>query len=203
MYIYIYIYINAVVLLSSPSLAFSSDIIWSKFVLKTVCQKHCKNWGFNTCKKLRANISGVIIWSLKLAMFKMHKLGPDSDTYLDQRMIPQKGFFLKMCRNKYFNGVFDINQILAPKKAPKTITFTFCKQKKGLFKNVLLQPPSWPKIGDPCSPNIDAEQQTQLKIKKNTKIRKQVLKNKQKTKNNKKWWKNLSNVMFWCCSFMK
>ena len=95
-HIYIYIYICAVELLSGPSLAFSGFIIWSKFVfLNTVCPQHYKNRGFSTFlnKKLRTNISGVIIWS-KLALLKRTQLGPENNPYLDQIMTPQMYLFL-------------------------------------------------------------------------------------------------------------
>ena len=94
-YIYIYIYICCGV------------IIWSKFCLlrgyylaqvcffNTVCQRHYKNRGFSTfvvTKKLRAQNSGVVIWS-ECAFLKRTQLGSDNNPYLDQIITPQTVFW--------------------------------------------------------------------------------------------------------------
>ena len=98
--VYIYIYIC---------------MLWSYYLVQvwpfegllsgpSLFEKHCLSKtlykiGVSECfvtKKLRANISGVIIWS-KFAFLKRTQLGPGSNPYLDQIITPQNivfwGFF--------------------------------------------------------------------------------------------------------------
>ena len=75
--------------------------------------------------KLRAKISGVIIWS-KFVFFKRTQLGPDTDPCLDQIKTPQDACFF--CVFFAFQNVlkylfFEKQPKIGKKAPPKTITF--------------------------------------------------------------------------------
>ena len=81
MYIYIYIHISAVELLSGPSLAFLIVTNWAKFVCFSTLfvKQHYKNKGFSRSffkKKVRAQFLIGTNWA-KLVFFG-HQLGPSN-----------------------------------------------------------------------------------------------------------------------------
>ena len=202
---------HAVELLSGPSLAFWGAIIWSKlFVLKKQSlSQNTMNIGvsahFSEKKGSALKFEGLLSgpsWPFP----KSNKLGPDNNSYLDQKITPPYVFCLKKrCWNTYFYSFFqNINQILAKKWPPKTIACTFCKIQvinKRRFVAVPLL--TIFKLVFFLKENIDVEIKHNLKSG-NKKRREQINdKTRQKTPKTERIEENkLSNWMFWCSSFM-
>ena len=105
-----------------------------------------------------------------------------------------------MCWNTYFYSAFWISTKICPKNGPKKITFH-------ILQNRFL-PHFWPKIGVFQlgffeTQNSHVEQKHRLKSGKG-KDKKKGFERKNKTGNQKKrkyCWRNICNLMFWCCSF--
>ena len=112
-----------------------------------------------------------------------------------------------MLKDLFLYSVFEHQPKFSKQGPKKNDNFSdFAKHR--LFKNILLQPPSWPKIGVFQifeRKNIDAEQETQLKTREKTKIRERDL--KEKTRQmflRKDWWKNFSrNILMLFFSWNK
>ena len=121
-------------------------------------------------KKLRAKISGVIIWSKFVFFWNAPNLDQILTSYLDQRITPQKNVVLLKCTKIPISTVFSEKINKNGQKCPKTDNFSDLTKHRLIKKLLCCIPPLDQKlVFFFCifKENVDVEQKTKVKWGKN------------------------------------